>query len=238
MKRIVISQPMFFPWVGIFEQLRLADLFIHYDDVQLSQGRSFSSRVQIKSHNGIQWLTIPIIREKNQIIKDVLIDESQDWRSRHLKTLVLNYGKARFSDEMLALANDIYSFKTKYLSEFNIFAIEKVANFFGLSKKFAISSEYKTKTHGSEKILEILLLVKGTTYITGHGARNYLNHELFENNGIKVEYMDYQRTPYPQLHGEFDPHVSILDLIASVGREGIEYINSSTKNWQIFLDKD
>jgi WbqC-like protein family len=29
--------------------------------------------------------------------------------------------------------------------------------------------------------------------------------------------MDYPLTPYPQLHGDFDPYVTVLDLIANVG---------------------
>ena len=59
-KTVVISQPMFFPWVGIFEQIRLADIFVHFDDVQLPWGSSFINRVQIKTKDGIKWLTIPI----------------------------------------------------------------------------------------------------------------------------------------------------------------------------------
>lgn len=229
---------MFFPWIGIFEQLRLANLFIHYDDVQFPQGRSFMSRVQIKTHSGIQWLTVPVVREKNQLIKDVLIDEAQEWRSRHLKTLQLSYAKASFGDEMLNLVNEIYSLKTKYLSEFNIFAIERIAEFFDISTEFAVSSKYQIQTASSEKLFDLMVLIKGEVYITGHGARNYLNHKLFENQGIRVEYMDYKRNPYPQIHGAFDPHVSILDLIANVGRGGLEYINSPTKYWQDFIEQN
>jgi hypothetical protein len=46
--------------------------------------------------------------------------------------------------------------------------------------------------------------------------------------------MDYRRTPYPQLHGAFNPHVSILDLIANTGHAGIEYIHSQTVDWKEF----
>lgn len=238
MKRVVISQPMFFPWIGIFEQLRLADLFVHYDDVQFPQGRSLMSRVQIKTYNGIQWLTVPVVRKNNQLVKDVLLDDAQDWRSKHLKTLQSNYAKARFADQMLGLAQEIYQLKTKYLSEFNIFAIEKIAAFFGYTPEFTTSSKFETESNSSEKLFDLMQLVEGRIYITGHGARNYLNHELFENNGITVEYMDYRRNPYPQLHGIFDPHVSILDLIANAGPDAVEYINSPTKHWSDFITQN
>ena len=51
---------MFFPWVGLFEQIRLANVFVHYDDVQLPQGRSFTTRVQLKAPTGVHWLTMPV----------------------------------------------------------------------------------------------------------------------------------------------------------------------------------
>jgi hypothetical protein len=75
------------------------------------------------------------------------------------------------------------------------------------------------------------------TYITGHGAKNYLEHELFERNGIDVEYMDYQCVAYPQLHGEFIPYVTGLDVIANCGRSGAKFISPLTKNWRKFINE-
>ena len=53
--------------------------------------------------------------------------------------------------------------------------------------------------------------------------------------GIAVEYLHYRKTPYRQLHGEFSPYVSILDLIANVGQSGLQYIHSTTLPWRTFL---
>ena len=75
-------------------------------------------------------------------------------------------------------------------------------------------------------------------YVTGLGARNYLDHQLFEDAGIRVEYMCYEKAIYPQLHGEFTPHVSILDLIANTGKEGVENIRSGTTYWKNYLSHE
>ena len=48
MKTVVISQPMYFPWVGMLEQMALADVWVHLDDAQFSKG-GFFNRVQIKA---------------------------------------------------------------------------------------------------------------------------------------------------------------------------------------------
>ena len=57
--KVVITQPMFFPWAGLLEQLRMADIIVYYDDVQFSKG-SFTNRVQIKTPFGKKWLTVPL----------------------------------------------------------------------------------------------------------------------------------------------------------------------------------
>jgi hypothetical protein len=87
----------------------------------------------------------------------------------------------------------------------------------------------------SNRVLDVVRALGGTRYITGHGARNYLDHEAFEAAGIEVHYMNYRRIPYPQRHGEFTPYVSALDLVAQCGREGIEYIQPATIPWREFM---
>ena len=51
---LVVSQPMYFPWVGLLEQIRLSDQFVHYDDVQYTRG--FYNRVQVKVPGAIRWM--------------------------------------------------------------------------------------------------------------------------------------------------------------------------------------
>lgn len=234
-RRIVISQPMFFPWAGIFEQIRLADVFVHYDDVQFPQGRSFISRVQIKTPKGQQWLTAPVQRKGQSLIRDVKLDSEQPWRDKHLRTLELNYKKAPFVDDMLNLVQSVYRIDTDWLSELNIAGTEQVCRYFGLDVEFQTSSDMPTETHSSQKLIDLTTRLQGDVYITGHGARNYLDHEAFKSVGIDVEYMDYQKVPFSQQHGPFTPFVSILDLIANEGVQGKRVIQSPSIPWREFI---
>ena len=98
---------MYFPWVGMFEQIRLADRYVDYSDVAFSKG-SFTNRVQVKSANGIVWLTIPISLKFGDSICDILVDEQQNWRKKHRNTFAQAYAKAHYINDALAIIDEVF----------------------------------------------------------------------------------------------------------------------------------
>jgi hypothetical protein len=239
MRTVVISQPAFFPWVGMFEQVRLADVFVHYDDVQFSKGW-FTNRIRVKTEYGSKWLSVPLAGlELGQNIDRVRIDEAKAWRDAHLSLLRQAYKRAPFGKEMLELVADVYAAKFETIADLAIASLESAASYFGLDRgrTFVRSSALGVAGHGTGRVLEIVTRAGGTRYVTGHGARKYLDHERFDRAGIAVEYMEYLRQPFPQLHGVFDPHVSILDLIANCGRAGARAILSGSVPWRQFVTR-
>lgn len=235
--QVVISQSMYFPWVGFLEQLRLADGFVLYDDVQFSKG-SFTNRVQIKTASGPRWLTVPISSLRlGQRINEVCINERRDWRGEHRSMLFQAYRKAPFTNDMLAIVDAVFGRPVTTVSELSNATVMAVAEYFGLTAHLRLydSTTLGITGSGSQRVLDIVRAVGGTVYITGHGARNYLDHSAFAAAGIAVRYMKYRLLPYPQLHGAFTPYVSVLDLIANCGREGARYIQSPTVEWKEFV---
>lgn len=243
MNSLVITQPMYIPWKGIIEQLRLSDIFVYYDDVQLpkggGKGRSFETRVQLKTPNGWKWLSIPIDRSKGGylLIRDAKF-ANNEWRESHIGSLQMNYRTAPFFQEVWSqLIEKIYSFTTNFLSEFNINTINCILDYLKIKRPFFLSSDLgiNTQLRKSERVLAICEYFSATHYITGWGARNYIDHELFDKNGIEIRYMDYNLDEYPQLWLPFNPFVSILDLLFNAGPNSINYLKSSTMDWRKFL---
>jgi hypothetical protein len=235
-KKIVILQPQYLPWAGFFDQIRLCDIFVHLDDVQLPQGRHFTNRVQIKTAEGQQWLTMPIVHSSRSLIKDVQIDEMSGWRKTHLKTFSHNLAKAPYYADAIKLLDGIYSFATDKLAGFNINAIESITKYLGFNRPFLKSSDLQVDGTSSLRLLNIVKSLGGTTYLTGHGAKNYLEYELFEQANIEVEYIDYKILPYQQFHGEFIPFVSIIDMIAHNGISSVNFLKSQTVKWRDFVN--
>lgn len=235
MTNIVISQSMYFPWVGLLEQVRLADLFVHFDDVQFDRG--FYNRVQVKTEHGLRWITVPLSKHRrDQTIDEIAVDNSKDWRKRHRDVLFQAYRKAPYFDDVLAVIDAVFEGPMTTLAEVSRASLLALIDYFGLRAQCSFHDVRELGVAGSRssRLRDIVLALGGTTYITGHGAKNYLDHELFECVGIAVRYMDYQHTPYPQLHGGFMPYVTGLDLIANCGRDGVAIIKSPSMDWRQF----
>lgn len=235
--RVAISQSMYFPWVGLLEQVRLADAFIHYDDVQYTRG--FFNRVQVKTKHGIKWMTIPLRNQhRGQHIDEVQVDDRIDWRSEHRELLRQNYLKAPYRDIMLELVDKVFNQNATTLANITRTSILVLADFFELTgpRRFINSVTLGVGGSSSQRLHDIVTMLGGNIYITGHGARNYLDHKLFERSSIDVRYMMYRYIPYNQLHGEFTPYVTGLDLVANCGKDGAHVIQSEAINWKEFLN--
>lgn len=234
-RRVVISQSMYFPWVGLLEQIRIADCFVHYDDVQFARG--FYNRVQVKTESGTPWITVPLRdHHRGQKISEIAVDDRIDWRQQHRDILDNAYRKAPFRGEMLSMLDAVLGRPLKTLAEVSRASVLQLAEYFGLisGRRFTDSRDLGVGGSSSQRLLDIVRAVGGDTYITGHGAKNYLDHQLFERNGISVRYMKYESVPYPQLHGPFTPYVTGLDLIANCGKDGNSVIKSASIDWKEF----
>lgn len=233
---VVISQPMYFPWIGLLEQIRLCEHFIFYDDVQYARG--FFNRVQVKTCDGVQWMTVPLQElHRGQLINEVKIDDQSGWRKIHKNLLHHAYSSAPYKDEMMNLVDEVFSHDFESLADLSKISTLALASYFGINtnRGFENSSQLSILGSGTQRLVDLCNKLEAKVYLTGHGAKNYLEHEKFEAKGIDVAYIDYGFQSYPQLHGSFTPYVSSLDLVANCGRDGVKYIEGKHLPWREFI---
>ncbi|MCO4824320.1 MAG: WbqC family protein [Amylibacter sp.] len=232
MVRVVISQPMYLPWAGFLAHLSLADVLIWLDDAQFSKG-SFTNRIQIQKPTGVDWLSIPVVKSKGkQRILD-LQPAQTDWFKSHSSVLKTCYARSVYYDEIASIFGNIQADQT--LCNSIITSSESLLKAVGVNQKQTTlkSSEMRISGSSSERVLNLVKAVNGSEYITGLGAKNYLDHDLFEDAGVDVKYMDYDVLPWPQQTTEFTPYVSALDLVANVApQKRRAHLNPKTKDWR------
>lgn len=225
---VVILQPSYIPWRGYFDQIRRADLFVFYDDVQYDK-HGWRNRNQIKTARGKQWLTIPVHSKgvtEGIPIKDVRIDWSKPWAKNHLKALTFAYAKAPHFASFVPWLDSVYSRRDEFLADFTIWLTIEIARRIGMTRtRFMRSSEIRgVDGQKTERLIQILRHVGAAHYISGPSARDYIEQDQFDAAGITLEYMEYNYPEYPQLYPPFDPYVTVLDLMFMAGKDAMKFI--------------
>jgi hypothetical protein len=148
-----------------------------------------------------------------------LISES-GWAKNHWTRICSAYSKAPYFKEYKSCFEKLYSERnSNFLSEINEQFILEICSILGVTTKITKSMAYPTDTvDPSERLLKICLQAQAKTYISGPAAKDYLDVDIFRENGVEVQWMEYSGYPeYPQFYPPFDHFVSVLDLIFNVG---------------------
>lgn len=224
MKKIAIIQSNYIPWKGYFDIIAAVDEFIIYDDVQFTKN-DWRNRNQIKTPNGLQWLSIPVGQNINRRIRDVQLSDTS-WQEKHWKTLISNYSRAKHFDEVALWLEPIYSKKFhNNLSDLNRELIEAICRYIGVNTKISNSWDYEMGDGKLGRLINLCKQAKADVYISGPSAQIYLDDGVFGANNIAVEWFNYEGyLEYPQLWGGFSHGVSILDLLFNCGAASSNYM--------------
>ncbi|OIQ92719.1 WbqC-like protein family protein [mine drainage metagenome] len=227
-KKIAILQSNYIPWKGYFDFIASVDEFILFDDMQYTR-RDWRNRNQIKTPQGIQWITIPVMVKGKyyQKIRDTEIDGDQ-WPEVHWKTLFQNYRRSRYFNEIAYWLEPLYrGWSGTNLSKLNRYFIEAICKHLGIHTKITNSWDYPPfqGDNRTERLAWLCSHAGGTEYISGPSAKDYVEENILFDHGIKIKWADYSGYPiYNQLWGDFVHGVSILDLLFNCGNEAKFYM--------------
>jgi len=202
------------------------DEFILYDDMQYTR-RDWRNRNLIKTPNGVQWLTVPVLVKGKyyQKIRETEIDGTS-WAAVHWKSLQQNYRSSPHFEEIATWLQPLYlDEQYSHLSQLNRTFIEAICKFLGINTRISNSCDYNLIDGKTERLADLCAQAGGTEYTSGPAARDYIEERLFSERGIGLLWFDYSGYPeYPQLHGDFNHGVSILDLLFNCGSNSSRYM--------------
>lgn len=226
MKKVAIVQSNYIPWKGYFDLISAVDEFILYDDMQYTR-RDWRNRNQIKTPQGVQWLTVPVLvkGKYHQKIRDTEIDGT-DWAVLHWKSLVQNYRQAPHFKEIALWLEPVYLEESyTHISQLNRRLITAICNFLSVKTVIKSSWDYNLMEGKTERLADLCVQAGAGEYISGPAAKGYVDDEVFKALGIKLTWFDYAGYPeYPQLWGEFTHGVTVLDLLFNCGEDTPRYM--------------
>ena len=210
---VSIHQPAYLPWLGYMDKVLKSGTFVYLDTVQIGKN-SFSYRNKIKTPQGSTWLTVPLKMKghMSNVIKDVRIDNSQQWRKKHLKNIFFNYKKSTFFDELYPKLEQLYAKRYDFFSDMVFEHTVFWFNELDIQTKLIKSSDLNIDSKKSDLILDLCIELNASKYISGEMGKNYLEEGSFKKCKIEVEYQNYSHPVYNQLHGDFLPNMCIVDF--------------------------
>ncbi len=224
--RVTIHQPQFLPWLGYLDKIDQADLFVVLDRVQFKKNE-WQNRNRIRTAQGHQWLTVPVLHKFGQRIDEVRINETADWRSRHLRAVYMHYSGANFRDAYLEGLREVYRSASSQLMSISLATIRWLLDGFGIKTPIRLSSEMDLREDPTERLIDICRVVGATEYLAGAGATAYLDVDRFKASGVALELQEFRHPVYPQCYIPFIPGLSAIDLLLTCGGEALERLRAA-----------
>jgi hypothetical protein len=228
-----IHQPSFFPWLGLLDKIAKSDQFVFLDDVPANKA-SYQYRNIFNCNGSIQTITLPVDYRMDRLIKDLQFT-NQSWKLAHLSKLKNYYLKAPFFKETYYDVENLYlTSKSNRPVDFIIESMRYLFEVFQISVQSCLSSSLNCTGNKGNLVLEICVKTGGTNYLSGRGAKNYMDDQLlnkFAESNIEVTWHQFkhpyylQSDKYPFIEG-----LSALDLLFFEGKENANRIFWSNVN--------
>ncbi len=212
---VAAHQPNYLPWIGYLHKIYESDIFVFLDNIKYTNG-SYINRNKIKTPDGWTWLTVPV-RSNSEEVRQTEVALDVDWPTEHQKSLQYNYGKAPYYDELIGKFEEVYNQEWEYLQSLNINLLDTVINLLGLDCEFVFASEFDASGTDSDRIQQLSEILDADTYLSGTGAKSYLDENAFTSAGIDIQYQSFEHPTYEQRFGDFVPNLSIIDLLFNCG---------------------
>ncbi len=214
-------QPNYLPWLGFFDKMLQCDVFVISDSLQFER-HDFQNRNRIKTPHGVRWLTVPVKHDGNGNLMPINEIEIANHHNlpglkRHWETLRASYARSPYWKEHKDFFESTYQKEWTKLVDLNMHLIEGLRKFLGIDTPLVKASSLRATGQKNELIIAQCKELGADVYLSGLGAKSYLDVARFREEGIEVRFQDFQYPVYRQPHGEFVPNLSVVDYLFCTG---------------------
>lgn len=216
--KMSIMQPYFFPYIGYIGLIKNTDIFILLDEVQYIYHGWISRNRVLKPNGGWQYIVVPLAsHSRNTVIKNVEISTTVDWNKKIIAQLQ-HYKKAPFYQDVIALCRDVFNAEFKTIADLNMAGLKAVLEYLNIEKQIYLFSEMNLTIEKpnapDEWALSICRAFGGVTeYWNPIGGKFLFNRKKYEQNGVALRFYEPEIIPYRQKGSNFEPSLSILDVM-------------------------
>lgn len=221
---VSVHQPQYLPWLGYFDKIDKADVFVLLDTVQFKKNE-WQNRNRIKTAQGAQWLTVPVMYRFPQLIREVEINHREKWQHKQRQAMLSSYRKAPFWSMLEPFFEEIFATRWDGIARLNIHVVKKLTEILGIGTPLFVASEIGGFPEDpDERLIALTRHFGADRYLAGSGGQGYMNLDKYREQGVEVVFQQYRHPVYNQLYGDFEPFLSVIDLIFNHGKESLDIV--------------
>jgi hypothetical protein len=209
-----IMQPYFLPYIGYFQLVAAADVFVIYDNIKYTK-KGWINRNRILRDGRDATFSLPLKKGSDALqIREREIAADFD-RGKLLNQITAAYRKAPHYSSCLPLLKAVIEHDETNLFRFLHHSIVQTCGHLGINTPVTVSSTIPIDHSlcGADKVLAICRALGADRYINPIGGTLLYSRERFAQGGIALHFIESQLIPYPQFGDNFVPWLSILDVI-------------------------
>ena len=219
---VSIHQPNFFPWMGFFNKINSSDAFIFLTESRRSKNDKYLTRSLILNNSSQSYLSIPLGAKQIKIC-DLLMPKDRQWRIDMLNVINAAYSSCDFYDEILVDIEKLLMFDCEFFYEFSINIIYFFMKNLNIHTNCFLDKNFnKDFGEASMRLVNLCNEVNAEKYLSGIGAKSYIDEDIFIKDKIDVIYQNYSPQPYGQRSNEFISGLSIIDVLFNCGYDAAE----------------
>jgi hypothetical protein len=209
--QVAVMQPYLFPYIGYWQLIQAADIFVIYDDVNYIR-RGWINRNYILERGSRKLFTLETRGAgQNKLINQISVGGN---RKKLIKTLYQNYKKAPYFDSAIRIFSDLLLNDEINLAQFLYTTIQKICLYLMIDTKLIVASEVfnNANLRSADRLIDICKQLGADVYINAIGGKGLYNKDVFAEKGLHLFFIESKSIVYDQYENDpFVPNLSIID---------------------------
>ena len=209
-------QPYFLPYLGYFQLMQLADVFVVYDNIQYTK-KGWINRNRILVNGQPALFTLPLKHASSalDIAQRELADDFPHQAERILRRFEAAYATAPFFAETLVLLRECLRHPDRNLFRYLLHSLRLTAAHLGITTPVIVSSSLAIDPalRAEDRVIAICQAIGATEYVNPPGGRDLYHQERFAPHGITLRFLNPLIEPYQQFGAGFISHLSVVDAL-------------------------
>ncbi|WP_296262376.1 MULTISPECIES: WbqC family protein [unclassified Pseudomonas] len=215
-RTIAVMQPYLFPYLGYFQLIAAADVFVLGDDLHYVRS-GWVNRNRILHDGEARLISFPLKKDRFvlRINQRQLCDHFSEEAERLIRLITETYERAPYFAQVMPLLERLIRFPQQNIALYAEHALREMCAYLHIVTPIMRSSDLilGNPADKQERIIRIAHVFDATTFITPEGGSVVYDRDHFARNRLLVRFFRMGAVEYRQFGQPFVANLSIIDVL-------------------------